>query len=266
MTAHFSRSSGFYDLHYIVPAAVAHSRSSMMRVGLCLWGLSDLEVSGWLKRMPVLDGRLSWTIVRDMEASGCDMAIHLVVPSRSDPRALCWNSLGANARMQRDRTSGRQSIALYAGHATSMTMHRQGCWVAGGLRPMQEALMILVHAVVVPGVLRHVEARGADGSRNCLPFQLSSSNATCALAYLHVSTSTALAAQASQLLRDSWRAAMIKPYMAVVTEVRGIDGPSGLRRSEIVVPEGLQVEQNFSLVSGVGSHLFVMFAFPWFSL
>ncbi len=223
-----------FDIRYLGAPTHETRPGACRQIGLCAWGMSEVEVAAWLLELPTLEGRLRWHIVRDREARGCEMVIHVVGASRVADQSFCWPRACASGRP----SSQRPEFVLYAGNADTLPALRAGCWFLAGARPVSEALVLLAHALVVPFA---IDAEPLAG-------WLASLDLTCLVQHRE-------AGEARQLLVDAWRSATVKPKLAVVCEAR----PSGA--VDTALTDRLPLVRRTLTIEGDHAHAFIVIAF-----
>ncbi len=236
--------------------------AKVMRVCLRLWGIDERAAAAWLADLPTLDGRVSWEIAREPEAGQADLMIHLVKPSRPASGAFCWNGVGANEAIRRGSAAGTPQIALFSGKASRLPAFRSGCWISAGVRPMEHALGMLAHALVIPQILRDDAGTRA---RQCLsPLRvLTDADSSCLLIYHRAPSSAALHQQIDALMADARRFAVTQPLAVTISELRNVQDAGSATHSGREPWEAMTVAHSLAFTGRSGAHAFIVLAFPW---
>jgi len=233
-----------------------------MRVCLRLWGIDERAAAAWLADLPTLGGRISWEIARKPEAGPADLMIHLVKPSRPVSGAFCWNCVGANEAIRRGNASGTPQIALFSGKASRLPAFRSGCWISAGVRPMEHALGMLAHAIVIPKILRG--GAGEQARQYLSPLRvLADADASCLLIYHRAPSSAVLHQQIDTLLAEACRFAVTQPRAVTISELRNEQDAGSSTRSGQEPWDAMTIAHSLAFTGRAGAHAFIVLAFPW---
>ncbi|WP_310629955.1 MULTISPECIES: hypothetical protein [unclassified Paraburkholderia] len=123
---------------------IAHSP---LHIAIRLWGYDSALAQTWLESLPTLNGLLTWSIALAPDSPGAQMVVHMIKPSRMPGATFCWNCMGANRAIARMDPADGLAIALFAGHAQTLPIGRDGLWMTSGALPPRAALFRLAHLI-----------------------------------------------------------------------------------------------------------------------